>query len=427
MADYSCVYITDRAYKELIDFNNVNRDTFYVVHYENILPGVTEPIIDVFLGKQRISAIVNLDNVPSLDIADYINKDVLKDNLKEISTTIAETDASKLEDTIDELIDSLAKDDVINNQISVPTNIGQSNKLYLYFDKVAKKYSMYVFHPILNKFIPLKLDPISIKSSGGGGGGGGGTTIIEQHLHIDNATIITARQLDTLGATGDRIDFDISIMGTAKYGNPDANIVVQGLICNSFLNTTNELLYSNFTLQAYYNNTMYNFDVVSYLAEYGYLINNTFKLKHNKIYRKCVYNLFDADDSSATPTPVVTLNSYFSGYSNIGIAITVKQINGPEVDAQLFPYGYVDADLIVTGYNGTTFIPGVNSENNLNTLLTSGIDALFDLVNNTHYVVKDNYSSIISSMTVKIPFASLAEYRYNVGLTEISEITEVNS
>ena len=83
MANYSCVYISDSAYKELLDFNNVNRDTFYVVHYEDILPGVNEPIIDVFLGKHRLSAIINLDTVPSIDIAEYINIDVLKDNLKE--------------------------------------------------------------------------------------------------------------------------------------------------------------------------------------------------------------------------------------------------------------------------------------------------------------------------------------------------------
>ena len=427
MADYSCVYITDRAYKELIDFNNVNRDTFYVVHYENILPGVTEPIIDVFLGKQRISAIVNLDNIPSLDISDYINKNVLKDNLKEISTTIAETSASKLEDTIDELIDSLAKDDVINNQISVPTNIGQSNKLYLYFDKVAKKYSMYVFHPILNKFIPLKLDPISINNSGGGGGGGGGggTVIIEKHLHIDNAAVVSPNQLSIFDASGEMIDFDISVMGTVRYGNTNSNIIVQGLICNSFLNTVDELLYSNFSLQAYYNDTMYNFNVVSYLDEYGYLINETFKLANSKLYYKYIYNFFNADSNPST-TPILTLIGYTS-YAPTGIAISVKKINGPEVNSQVFPNGYVDADLMIVSKYSDKFIPTINNESNFNTFLSTDISNLFDLVNDTHYIVKDNYSSLVSSITVKIPFASLAEYRYNVGLTEISEITEVNS
>ena len=428
MANYSCVYISDSAYKELLDFNNVNRDTFYVVHYEDILPGVNEPIIDVFLGKHRLSAIINLDTVPSIDIAEYINIDVLKDNLKEISSTIATVDTKKIEETIDELIDTLAKDDIINNQISIPTNIGQSNKLYLYFDKVARKYQMYIFHPVLHKFIPLKLDPISISVSGGGGGHGG-TTIIEQHLHIDNAIIVTAQQLNTLDVSGERIDFDLSIMGTAMYGNPDSNVIVQGLICNSFLNTSSEQLYSNFTLQAYYGRTMFNFNIVSYLAEYGYLINDTFKLSDNKIYRKYMYKFFDANSSSETPQPIISLDGYISSaYTGIsGIAINVKQINSPDVDPQLFPYGYVDADLMVVGYNGSAFMPSINSENNFNTFLSSNVTDLFDLVNENHYVVKTDYNSLVSSVTFKIPFASLAEYRYSMGLISVSEITEVNS
>lgn len=426
--NYSCVYISDTAYKELLDFNNVNRDTFYVVHYEDVIPGVTEPIIDVYLGKHRLSAIINLDTVPSIDIAEYINVDVLKDNLKEISSTVATVDTKKIEETIDELIDSLAKDDIINNQISIPTNIGQSNKLYLYFDKVARKYQMFIFHPTLNKFIPLKLDPISISVSGGGGGGHGGTTVIEQHLHIDNATIITAQQLNTLNVDGERIDFDLSVMGTAIYGSPEANIVVQGLICNSFLNTTNELLYSNFTLQAYYGSTMYNFNAVSYLAEYGYLINDTFKLNDNKIYRRYEFKFFNSETDPSNAQPVISFDSYLSSnyIGTVGIAINVKQINGPMVNAQLFPYGYVDADLMVVGYNGSVFMPSINSESNFTTFLNSNISDLFDLVNDNHYVIKDAYRSLVSSATVKIPFSSLAEYRYNVGLTSVSEITEVN-
>ena len=73
-------------------------------------------------------------------------------------------------------------------------------------------------------------------------------------------------------------------MASIRYSYPESNIVVQGLICNDFSLTQVEELYKNFSLQVYYNNTMYNFNIVSYLAEYGYLMNSTYKLSDNIIY-----------------------------------------------------------------------------------------------------------------------------------------------
>lgn len=433
--NYSCAYISDRAYKDLLDFNNVNSETFYVVHYEDVLPGVTEPIIDVFLGKHRLSAIINLDAVPAIDISRYINVNVLKDNLKDITRTVvpsATVDIEKIEENIDELIDNLADSDIINTQTMLPTNIGQSNKLYLYFDKVARKYQMYIFHPTLSKFIPLKLDPITIKTSGGGGGPSGGETIVEKHLHIDNAAIITTDQVSALNVQGEDIGFDLDAMASIRYSYPESNIVVQGLICNDFSLTQVEELYKNFSLQVYYNNTMYNFNIVSYLAEYGYLMNSTYKLSDNMIYTKFTYEFFRTDNNAA---PVITLNGYMDKRhaTTVGMCINVKTINGPEVDAQLFPYGYVDADLTIVGRSYSNaidnyiYLPNFNSEANFTTYLTQGINNVFDTLNATHYVAKQAYDNTVSKITVKIPFASLTEYRFNVGLTELSEITEVNS
>lgn len=431
--NYSCVYISDRAYKELLDFNNVNSETFYVVHYEDVLPGVSEPIIDVYLGKHRLSAIINLDSIPSIDISRYVNINVLKSNLKEMSKTItpsANIDTNKIEKNIDDMLDTLADSDVINNQSMIPTNIGQSNKLYLYFDKVSRKYQMFVFHPTLNKFIPLKLDPISIKVSGGGGSHSGGGDVIEQHLHIDNAVVITSNQVSTLDVTGESIGFDIDTMSSVRYSSPNSNIVVQGLICNSFANMDSEELYKNFSIQAYYNNTMYNFNIVSYLAEYGYLINDTFKLKDDKRYYKYIYNLFDADDDSANPSPVLTLDGYIDTEhaGSVGMCINVKKINSPEVDSQLFPNGYVDADLLIVSrpyLNGVyKYMTTLNSEANFTTYLSSEFTDLFDELNDNHYVIKTAYEHLISKIEVKLPFKSLAEYRFNIGLTEFTEVTE---
>ena len=124
-SNYKCVYISNSAFKRLLDINNTNNETFYIVHYDDLIPGVNEPIIDVFLGKNRLSSIINLDTLPDLDLAPYLNANAIKDSINSIFSDLGEFDSveeyksllADLETTLENTVDNLASIEPINSGV----------------------------------------------------------------------------------------------------------------------------------------------------------------------------------------------------------------------------------------------------------------------------------------------------------------------
>lgn len=442
-SNYKCEYISNIAFKRLLDINNIDNETFYIIHYDDLIPGVNEPILDVFLGKNRLSAIVNLDTLPDLDLAPYLNANTIKNNISSIFSNIGEFDNTEdykslltdLETTLKTTVDDLVANEPINDQSTIPTSIGQSNKLYLYFDKPTSKYKMFIFHPRLHRFIPLKLDGNVRESTGPTRPT---TTITTQNLYIETAAIVTTSAVSNLNITGDTYTVDMSSMSTICYGSPRNNFIVQGKYCfwgfdqirnfneNFDRNTWLHITYNNCNIRFYYNNTFINAKFKSFYTELGRFRFTATPTGHTEDYTynqllMCTKNKFlDTDnnnveileltkDNYASPSRPISTSS--STLGTFGLTIIVESIVAPEVEPLLFPNGYVNAKL----YNTINGKPGFT---------TKATFLEYNSTNNIDYYDTENipYDSYIS---VKLPFNSLAEYYYAKNITEINEVEEL--
>ena len=442
-SNYKCVYISNSAFKRLLDINNIDNETFYIIHYDDLIPGVNEPILDVFLGKNRLSAIVNLDTLPDLDLAPYLNANTIKNNISSIFSNIGEFDniedykslLTDLETTLKTSVDDLVANEPINDQSTIPTSIGQSNKLYLYFDKPTSKYKMFIFHPRLHRFIPLKLDGNVRESTGPTRPT---TTITTQNLYIETAAIVTTSAVSNLNITGDTYTVDMSSMSTICYGSPRNNFIVQGKYCfwgfdqirnfneNFDRNTWLHITYNNCNIRFYYNNTFINAKFKSFYTELSRFRFTATPTGHTEDYTynqllMCTKNKFlDTDnneaeileltkDNYASPSRPISTSS--STLGTFGLTIIAESIVAPEVEPLLFPNGYVNAKL----YNTVNGKPGFTTKS---TFLE------YNSTNNIDYYDTENipYDSYIS---VKLPFNSLAEYYYAKNITEINEVEEL--
>lgn len=442
-SNYKCVYISNSAFKRLLDINNIDSETFYIIHYDDLIPGVNEPILDVFLGKNRLSAIVNLDTLPDLDLAPYLNANTIKNNISSIFSNIGEFDniedykslLTDLETTLKTSVDDLVANEPINDQSTIPTSIGQSNKLYLYFDKPTSKYKMFIFHPRLHRFIPLKLDGNVRESTGPTRPT---TTITTQNLYIETAAIVTTSAVSNLNITGDTYTVDMSSMSTICYGSPRNNFIVQGKYCfwgfdqirnfneNFDRNTWLHITYNNCNIRFYYNNTFINAKFKSFYTELSRFRFTATPTGHTEDYTynqllMCTKNKFlDTDnneaeileltkDNYASPSRPISTSS--STLGTFGLTIIAESIVAPEVEPLLFPNGYVNAKL----YNTVNGKPGFT---------TKATFLEYNSTNNIDYYDTENipYDSYIS---VKLPFNSLAEYYYAKNITEINEVEEL--
>lgn len=442
-SNYKCVYISNSAFKRLLDINNIDNETFYIIHYDDLIPGVNEPILDVFLGKNRLSAIVNLDTLPDLDLAPYLNANTIKNNISSIFSDIGEFDniedykslLTDLETTLKTTVDDLVANEPINDQSTIPTSIGQSNKLYLYFDKPTSKYKMFIFHPRLHRFIPLKLDGNVRESTGPTRPT---TTITTQNLYIETAAIVTTTAVSNLNITGDTYTVDMASMSTICYGSPRNNFIVQGKYCfwgfdqirnineNFDRNAWLHITYNNCNIRFYYNNTFINAKFKSFYTELSRFRFTATPTGHTEDYTynqllMCTKNKFlDTDnnddeileltkDSYASPSRPISTSSDTLG--TFGLTIIAESIVAPEVEPLLFPNGYVNAKL----YNTINGKPGFTTK-------TTFLE--YNSTNNIDYYDTENipYDSYIS---VKLPFNSLAEYYYAKNITEINEVEEL--
>lgn len=446
-SNYKCVYISNSAFKRLLDINNTNNETFYIVHYDDLIPGVNEPIIDVFLGKNRLSSIINLDTLPDLDLAPYLNANAIKDSINSIFSDLGEFDSveeyksllADLETTLENTVDNLASIEPINDQSTIPTSIGQANKLYLYFDKPTSKYKVFIFHPRLQRFIPLKLDG-NIRESAGATRPT--TTITTQNLYMETAAVITTQAVSNLNITGDIYTVDMASMSTICYGSPRNNFIVQGKYCfwgfdqirnfenNYNRNTWLHITYNNCNIRFYYNNAFINAKFKSFyteLARYRFLGTSSYHTVTNmsNYLVMCTKNKFlDVDndnaeivtltkDCYANPTRPISTSSTTLG--TFGLTIIAESIEGPDVEPLLFPNGYVNAKL----YNTINGKPGFTTkELFLDTFTNISLDDMESSYYDTQNIAFDSY------LTVKLPFASLAEYYYAKNITEINEVEE---
>lgn len=426
--DMVAKYITPEAFQELLDNNTVDQNCVYIVHYDvNTLPAglSSDPILEVFIGSNRVSAIINLNNLPPIFDTKYINSDILSDRVADdisLSTTKEEL-VDRINATIEELGDA---DFTSATCPTLPSNLGLSNKLYLYFDAESSKYVMYIMHPQLKKLIPLKLKPAE-----------GDTptptpptppTPSTTKLTLEYSAVIPATQASTLNIVGETLMFDLDSMSTIKFGQPGNPIVVQGKFAfwtfdeiEEYIRTSDEICrfitYNNCDLKFYYNNTLYDTTFLSdfmsleyktYINAQSQTVTNFFITTNNVFYQRGTAIPYNELSTLSVVKPGTTswIDLQDSGYGTFGFTILAQSVQSPSVDPTNCPYGFVNAKLYftITGQRGCTTI-----ENCIRKL------------NGDTSVEYDSY------LDVKIPFTNINEYYFSKSIITTSEVVINNA
>lgn len=419
-----CRYVSDTTYQELIDTNTTTSDCIYIVHYDNVPDEIATdnvPVLEVFIGNNRISSVINLDTLPPIDDTQYINVTSLRDGLQNLYDSLDDTvEKTYIEDKLNETVDELENADPINTS-AIPSNLGISNKLYLYFDATSNKYEMFIFHPKLKRFIPLKLTPAEEVTP---------TptpptppTPSTTTLKLEHSVIVTTQQSSALNIVGEQYLFDLASMSTIKFGEPGNNIIVQGKIAfwsfddiNTYIEEESEtckfITYNNCDLDFTVNNVAYettyhsDFEILEFKT---YIVSGSertsyFVKTNNKFNdRNTTLALSDLNkDCWCLPNRTShNLNDEIVGYGTYGFTIIVQSVVSPESDPTNFPYGYINGKIYftVTGKPGCT-----------------DLDDYISIISGDTTITYDSY------IEAKIPFASLTEYYYAISVTTKDEV-----
>lgn len=426
-------YISSYDYQDLIDNNETVDDCLYIVHYDDLPSEIADsPVLETFMGQTRISAVINLDTLPTIDSTRYINSTSLKDELQSLYDTLGETVTKEyIETKLNETVDDLEDADPINTS-AIPTNLGISNKLYLYFDRTSSQYEMFIFHPKLKRFIPLKLR--EAKSSDEPTPTPPTPTPSTTKLILEHSSIVTTPQVSDLKISGETYFVDISSMSTIKFGQPGNSIIVQGKVAFWNFNIIEDYIrqayestesvrlldyitYNNCDIKFNYNNTDYDTKFVADFEEacfketinstpedpqYLYMMNTMNKF-YNRNDDTIISDLTKNSWSAPWPTSYDYGNLY--GYGALGLTIIVESIFGPNSDPTNYPYGYITGRIYftITGRPGCT-----NYQDYI--AIKGGITGK----------TYDSY------LPVKIPFASLAEYYFSASINIKSDVVIIN-
>ena len=427
-------YISSYDYQDLIDNNETVDDCLYIVHYDDLPSEIADsPVLETFMGQTRISAVINLDTLPTIDSTRYINSTSLKDELQSLYDTLGETVTKEyIETKLNETVDDLEDADPINTS-AIPTNLGISNKLYLYFDRTSSQYEMFIFHPKLKRFIPLKLreakssdDPTPTPPPT--------PTPSTTKLILEHSSIVTTPQVSDLKISGETYFVDIGSMSTIKFGQPGNSIIVQGKVAfwnfdiiedyirQSYsseepVTVLDYITYNRCNIKFNYNNTDYDTKFVGDFEEacykeysdgtsedpqYLYMINTL-----NKFYNRTDDTIISDLTKNSWVAPWNTSYNYskLSGYGALGLTIIVESIFGPNSDPTNYPYGYITGRIYftITGRPGCT-----NYQDYI---------AIKEAITGKTY---DSY------LPVKIPFASLAEYYFSASINIKSDVVIIN-
>ena len=418
-------YITPEDFQELLDNNTVQQDCVYIVYYEaDTLPTglTTEPILEVFIGSNRVSSIINLDSIsPNLVYDDkYINADILKERVAD--DIMLSDDKEELAERITATILELSNADFTNNSYShLPSNLGVSNKLYLHFDASSGKYEMYILHPQLRKLIPLKLIPDS------------GTpaptptpTPTTTKLILEYSAIIDTPQLSNLSFVSQQYVYDLQHSTSIQFGKPGSNIFVQGKMAfwsfssiDEYIaiqsNTRNFITYNNcdinFTLTS--NNTAYNTSFVSDFDTLEYVTyTDSDGYEYTDFFVKTTNKYYDSNDNEISAlskdcwvkprsTGWSQSGTAMYGYGAYGLTIIANSIKAPNVDPTNFPFGYITGRI----YNTITAERGCTDLDDYINKITGDTTVIFD-----------------SFIEAKIPFANINEYYFATAITTKSEV-----
>jgi len=436
-SDLRVKYITPDAFQTLLDDNTVNQNCVYIVHYNDLPTEISEtPVLEVFIGSSRVSSIINLDTLPEIFDTKYINSSILKERVEEIIA--ASTDKNDLAEKLNNLIIELEALEPSNNSTSIPTNLGLSNKLYLYFNRGGgtelPSYEMFVFNSQLRRFIPLRLIPADSGTPTPTPPPTPTPTTKTTKLILEYSSIITQPQVSQLNITGQEFYFDLQSMTTIKYGRPGNNIFVQGKMAFwSFDDIARYIEQESPTCDFItYNNCFLNFSMEGNLyTTYFHSDFNTLEYKTytdhdvekedffiktvNKYYTYTVSGSSITIDSEITnltkdcwdmPNNTSwTNNNNMSGYGIYGITILINSVKSPGEDPTRFPYGYVIGRIYntITGKRGCT-----------------DIDDYIDLITGDTSIEYDSY------LYAKIPFASLNEYYYAMSILTKSEVVIID-
>ena len=427
--DMVAKYITPEAFQDLLDNNTVDQNCVYIVHYDvNTLPAglSSDPILEVFIGSNRVSAIINLNNLPPIFDTKYINSDILSDRVADdisLSTTKEEL-INRINATIEELGDA---DFTSTTYPTLPSNLGLSNKLYLYFDAESSKYVMYIMHPQLKKLIPLKLIPD--KGSTPTPTPPPTPTPTENVLKLQYSTIVSLSQSAQIHASNQTYYIDMGTMSRINFSAPTSNFIVQGKMAFWSFNDIEQYIanndpalpyvtYNNCYINLTYNNVVYNayfhsdfelLEYITYTDEHQTEREDFFIKTSNKYLDVSTEQVISTLSKNCWVKPNRTswgtyLNE-LEGYGTYGFTIIANSIVSPEVDPTHFPYGYVNGRIYntITGKRGCT-----------------NIDDYIDLITGDTSVVYDSY------IDAKIPFASLAEYYLSKSITTKSDVVIEN-
>lgn len=423
ISDLVAKYISPAAFQELLDSGSVNPNCVYIVHYNDLPTEISEtPILEVFIGSSRVSSIINLNNLPEIFSTKYINSTTLTERVEQIIEISVDKD--DLANRLTNLITELENLDFSNNSTQIPSNLGLSNKLYLYFNAESSMYEMFIFHPQLKRFIPLRLIPAKSSPSPTPTPTPTPTTT---KLILEYSTIITQPQVSQLHVSGETYLFDLQSMSTINFGRPGNNIFVQGKMAFWSFADIEQYIQDQSPTCAYitYNNCNINFTIGN--TNYNTLFHSDFDTLEYKTYTdsgvqkeaffiKTVNKYLDSSTSQEIvaltkdcwnkPNTTNWSSSYaLNGYGTYGLTILVSSIISPESDPTNFPNGYVNGRIYntITGKRGCT-----------------DIDDYIDLITGDTSVIYDSY------IECKIPFASLNEYYFSKALCTKSEVVIEN-